>query len=74
MSARDAAARQLSRDVQRARSEGVRRRVREREAGDPGNGGGFARPLEYDESGFPIVQRPSTFASRVSRLISGRPD
>jgi hypothetical protein len=48
--------------------------VREREAGDPGNGGGFARPLEYDESGFPIVQRPSTFASRVSRLISGRPD
>ena len=29
-----------------------------------------ARPLEFDESGFPIRQRNSTFLARVGRLLS----
>ena len=31
----------------------------------------FARPLEYDESGFPIATSPPTFAERVRRLLVG---
>lgn len=31
----------------------------------------FARPQEFDESGFPITAEPSTFADRVRRLILG---
>ena len=27
-------------------------------------------PLEFDESGFPITQRPSSFAERVARLLT----
>jgi hypothetical protein len=33
--------------------------------------GNYARPLEYDESGFPIERAPSNFADRVRRLIFG---
>jgi hypothetical protein len=29
-----------------------------------------ARPLEFDESGFPIAQRSPSFATRVARLLS----
>jgi hypothetical protein len=29
-----------------------------------------ARPLEFDESGFPIPQRTPSFARRVARLLS----
>jgi hypothetical protein len=28
------------------------------------------RPLEFDESGFPIAQRSPSFATRVARLLS----
>jgi hypothetical protein len=28
-----------------------------------------ARPLEFDEKGFPIPQRPSSFARRIARLL-----
>jgi hypothetical protein len=31
----------------------------------------FGRPLEYDESGFPIPTSPPTFAERVRRLLVG---
>jgi hypothetical protein len=31
----------------------------------------FARPQEYDESGFPITGQPPSFADRVRRLIFG---
>ena len=30
---------------------------------------GRARPLEFDESGFPIPQRSAGFAARVARLV-----
>ncbi|MFL5780056.1 MAG: hypothetical protein ACJ760_01970 [Thermoleophilaceae bacterium] len=30
-----------------------------------------AHPLEYDESGFPIEQRPLTTAGRLRRLVTG---
>ena len=30
---------------------------------------GRARPLEFDESGFPIRQRSAGFATRVARLL-----
>ena len=30
---------------------------------------GGARPLEFDESGFPIPQRGAGFATRVARLL-----
>jgi hypothetical protein len=29
-----------------------------------------ARPLEFDESGFPIPQRNPSFATRVARLLT----
>jgi hypothetical protein len=60
----------------RARSEGVRtsgeRYLRSRRQV---RGGGppavdRPRPLEFDESGFPIAQRPSSFAERVLRLLT----
>jgi hypothetical protein len=28
------------------------------------------RPLEFDESGFPLAQRTSSFVTRVARLLS----
>jgi hypothetical protein len=28
------------------------------------------RPLEFDESGFPIAQRSASFAERVARMLS----
>jgi hypothetical protein len=64
--------RRVRRDPQRARSEGVRRQLRAREARRSGQGGAFARPLEFDESGFPIIERPPSFTSRVARLLSGK--
>ena len=30
-----------------------------------------AHPLEYDESGFPISQRPLSFAARLRRVVTG---
>jgi hypothetical protein len=27
-------------------------------------------PLEFDENGFPIVQRPSSFVDRLARLLT----
>jgi hypothetical protein len=35
-----------------------------------GRGSQFARPLQYDEAGFPIIERPPSFAARVARLLS----
>jgi hypothetical protein len=29
-----------------------------------------SRPLEFDQSGFPIAQRSPSFATRVARLLS----
>ena len=65
--------RQLRRDTRRARSEGVRRQLRARDARRSGQRGPFARALEYDESGFPILERPPTLAARVARMLAGRP-
>lgn len=31
----------------------------------------FASPQAYDESGFPITAKPSSFADRVRRLLVG---
>jgi hypothetical protein len=39
-------------------------RGRGQEAGDR------PRPLEFDESGFPIAQRSPSFAERVARLLT----
>jgi len=33
---------------------------------------GWALPLQYDESGFPVKPRVPTFAERVRRLIVAR--
>ena len=52
-----------------ARSESARRALRGRDRQRYGRK--FARPLEFDESGFPITSRPPSFADRVRRLISG---
>jgi hypothetical protein len=60
----------------RARSEGERtsgdRYLRARESVRSGGPASVdpARPLEFDESGFPIAQRPSTFVQRVARLLA----
>jgi hypothetical protein len=60
----------------RARSEGVRtsgerhlRSLRQVRSGGS-TAMEFSRPLEFDESGFPILQRPSTFVQRVARLLT----
>jgi hypothetical protein len=34
-----------------------------------GDGSDRARPLEFDESGFPIAQRSASFVERVARLL-----
>jgi len=60
----------------RARSEGERtsgeRYLRSRR--QVRSGGPMAvdrpRPLEFDESGFPMTQRPASFARRVARLLT----
>ena len=52
----------------------MRRQLRARDARRSGERGSFARALEYNESGFPIVERPPTLAARVARLLSGRLD
>ncbi len=39
---------------------------REREGVDS-----WAKPLEYDESGFPRPQRPERFGERIRRLVGG---
>jgi hypothetical protein len=36
-----------------------------------GRRGDRARPLEFDESGFPIPQRIPGFVQRVGRLVNG---
>lgn len=57
---------------QTARSEGEKRELRARAARrrQPGTVA-FARPLEYDESGFPITPRMPSYAERLRRLILG---
>ena len=62
--------------VQRALAENVKReryelRQRELKRGRRGSEGQLARPLEFDESGFPIPQRTGRFVQRVGRLING---
>jgi hypothetical protein len=59
-----------SRNGNSARSEAERRESRARTARARGNRR-FAAPMQYDESGFPIPQRPPTFADRVRRLLAG---
>jgi hypothetical protein len=56
---------------ERGRSERARRARRERIARRSLGNGTFASPLQYDESGFPINNRPPSFAERVRRLIAG---
>jgi hypothetical protein len=63
---------ELDRSLERALTEDAgagrrgQRQARIRAAG-PGD---YPRPLEFDESGFPIRQRNSTFLARVTRLLS----
>jgi hypothetical protein len=66
--------REFDRSLERALSEraGAERygqRQRQARRGREG-AGDHARPLEFDESGFPIRQRNSTFLARVTRLLS----
>jgi hypothetical protein len=59
----------------RARSEGARVtaqrywRARQQARSGEGLSAGRPRPLEFDESGFPIAQRRASFAERVARLL-----
>jgi hypothetical protein len=52
-----------------AGAERYRSLQRETRRGRP-EAGGRPRPLEFDESGFPIRQRNPSFAGRVTRLLS----
>jgi hypothetical protein len=55
-----------------ARSEGEKRELRTRAARRRQTSpGAFARPLEYDESGFPITPRVPSYSERLRRLILG---
>jgi hypothetical protein len=55
-------------DSEGAGAERYRRSLRQATNGSMETG--HARPLEFDESGFPIPQRPRSFVSRVTRLLS----
>lgn len=52
-------------------AERYRRRQLERTSGSS-HGSEGARPMEFDESGFPISQPNSSFVMRVARLLSPR--
>ena len=57
--------------VRREQAGAERYRRFQREAiGGQAPGRGHSRPLEFDESGFPIAQRGLSFATRVARLLS----
>jgi hypothetical protein len=66
--------REFDRSLERALSERAgaeRYRQRQRQARRGREGAGdYARPLEFDESGFPVAQRNSTFLARVTRLLT----
>jgi hypothetical protein len=61
------AAREFLRE--RAGANGYPSREREARSGGARSTDG-ARPLEFDESGFPIPQRNPSFAERVARLLN----
>ena len=52
-----------------ARAIDARQRARRFTSSDPVHG--VLHPLQYDEAGFPVLQRPVPFAERVRRLIVG---
>jgi hypothetical protein len=54
---------------EQADAEKYRRHQRRARAGGAGASDG-ARPLEFDESGFPVPQRTPGFVQRVTRLLS----
>lgn len=54
---------------ERAAAERYQQRQRQATSGRAG-AGDHARPLEFDESGFPVAQPNSTFLARVTRLLS----
>ncbi|MFL5518188.1 MAG: hypothetical protein ACJ8DJ_18680, partial [Gemmatimonadales bacterium] len=64
--------REFDRSLEQALSEEARaKRYRQRQATIRAAGAGdHPRPLEFDDSGFPIRQGNSTFLARVSRLLS----
>jgi hypothetical protein len=62
--------REEQRAARQARSESARMALRDRDRRRSGRR--FARPVEFDESGFSITSRPPSFAERVRRLITGR--
>jgi hypothetical protein len=71
MSATDqpsALASQLDARRDRLGAERYRQRQRDVRRGRPPTGG--AHPLEYDENGFPLPQRNSSFIERVARLLN----
>jgi hypothetical protein len=47
-------------------------RQAQREATSGNRDADGARPLEFDESGFPIPQRRASFVERVARLLNPR--
>jgi hypothetical protein len=47
-------------------------RQAQREATSGNRDADGARPLEFDESGFPIPQRRTSFVERVARLLNPR--
>jgi hypothetical protein len=63
---RDALAAALNEPAGAAR---YRQRQRQARKGRP-DGEDRPRPLEFDESGFPIRQRNPSFAARVARLLT----
>ena len=66
--------RELSRSLHAFLSDedGARRYRRMQQLARSGNAGGAerARPMQFDESGFPLAQRNSSFLQRVARLLS----
>jgi hypothetical protein len=53
---------------EQAGAERYQRRQRQLRRG--GAAGDHPRPLEFDESGFPIAQRIPSFGARVARLLN----
>jgi hypothetical protein len=64
--------REFDRSLERTLTErAAAERYRQRQAGMRRAGAEeHPRPLEFDESGFPVRQRNSTFLARVTRLLS----
>jgi hypothetical protein len=53
---------------EQAAAEHYRQKQRRARSGKPLETDG-ARPLEFDESGFPVAQRNASFITRVTRLL-----